>query len=636
MGVNSFGAFRPYAGRGFRWLTCLLLAGACGGRFVVFPNARATERSARDPAQCAADKAWRIRPLPGHPDFVFSLYGLPADVEPVRQIVEVMKANGLGNGFDPGPAPRSHAKPVFDYLASVGWPVVCYPGCADMQIDGGRCVMTPADASALASMDQRGVFTAVQLGEWGYYLHNLSHSERWWRDVYGAEFESFRHLMKPAGLAGYTKRPSGKRECFEYVRDYFLHRRRDMLDRLISVTGHSHYEAYAAEWGARCVGLEVGENIAFTQSKLAFARGASRQWDRPWSVQISPWFHGACTTSGPLRSESGNARGLDAGHSLSFYERMWLHSWFAGAAMVTPENSIAIFFEKAEAPWTLTSHGRKGAEVFAFMRSHDRGTPYTPVAVVIDHLAGYNGYMGKPWGILEPTAGDRELADLLERQLFPGSDHIHSRPDPANPEASYLRPTPFGESFDVQLTSASATTLSSYPVLLLAGDIELDAPFMQRLGVALGKGSRVLVGPRHAAVLGERLNSLKRLGAVEILEPWTNPATGRPAAISNSRLGQFVATWSPVQVTGDAVQYQVNRNAAGWVVELINNAGVRKKPATAAEIDPLAVARVRLSVAGVARNVATWRSGRTWESVRSVDVVIGPGEVEYVQFREPR
>ena len=37
-------------------------------------------------------------------------------------------------------------------------------------------------------------------------------------------------------------------------------------------------------------------------------------------------------------------------NALSFYERMWLHGWFAGAAMVTPENSLATFFEKPAAP----------------------------------------------------------------------------------------------------------------------------------------------------------------------------------------------------------------------------------------------------------------------------------------------
>lgn len=91
------------------------------------------------------------------------------------------------------------------------------------------------------------------------------------------------------------RRPAGKKECYDAVKDYFTSRSRDLLGRVISVTGHSHYEARAGEWGACCIGLEVGENIAFTQSKLAFARGASRARRRPWSVQVSPWFGGAGT-----------------------------------------------------------------------------------------------------------------------------------------------------------------------------------------------------------------------------------------------------------------------------------------------------------------------------------------------------
>ncbi len=297
---------------------------------------------------------FRVVLLPGSTGVVFTMYGAPGELGPLKQLVQVMREQQLGNGFDPGPTPHPSQKLVFDYLAGVGWPVMCYPGCADMQVKGGRCVLGPENEATLAAMDRAHLFTAIQLGEWGYYFHNLASNEPWWHDVYGKDFEQFKHLMKPAGLAGYDKRPTSRRECYEVLKDYFTSRSRDLLGRVISVTGHSHYEAYAGEWGARCIGLEVGENIAFTQSKFAFARGASRQWQVPWSVQVSPWFSGACTTSGPLRREGGGARGLDAGHSLSLYERLWLHAWFVGAAMVTPENSIAIFFEKAEAPWKLT------------------------------------------------------------------------------------------------------------------------------------------------------------------------------------------------------------------------------------------------------------------------------------------
>ena len=576
--------------------------------------------------------SFQVRALPGQPGFVFTIYGAPAELEPLKQLVQVMQDQHLGNGFDPGPTPNAASKPIFDYLATVGWPVMCYPGCADMQIKGGRCVLGPENEAALAAMDRAGVFTAVQLGEWGYYFHNLAPNESWWRDVYGKEFDDFKHLMKPPGLAGYDRRPASRRECYDIIKDYYTSRQRDLLGRVISVTGHSHYEAYVGEWGARCIGLEVGENIAFTQSKLAFARGASRQWQKPWSVQVSPWFSGACTTSGPLRKEGNDARGLEAGHSLSFYERMWLHGWFAGAAMVTPENSIAIFFEQAAAPWTLTAHGRKAAEVFQFMRAHERGVPFTPVAIVLDHLAGYNGYMDKPWGILEPTAGDRQVRDLFDYQLFPGSDHIHTKPFPSNPEFSYLRPTPYGEMFDVQLTSASAEMLSSYPVILLAGDIEFDAELVAKLERALKQGSTLLLTPAHQEALGHRFTRLKKYRGIEVLQPWTNPATSRPALISDARLQRLAREALPFEMSGDPIQYEVNRTPNGWAVELINNAGVTKKPDQPATTDPGAIARVALRPRFICAKAQEWRSSRAYSKLDPLRLEVGPGQSAFVEF----
>jgi hypothetical protein len=570
--------------------------------------------------------------LPGQPGFVFTMYSTPGELAGLRELVEVMRDQKLGNGFDPGPTARASSKPLFDYLATIGWPVMAYPGCADMQIQGGDCVLQSEDGNALAEMDRAGVFTTVQLGEWGYYFHNLAMNEAWLRDVYGKGFENHRHLMKPTGLAGFSQRPASKQECYDALKDYFNSRNRDLLNRVISVTGHSHYEAYAGEWGARCIGLEVGENIAFTQSKLAFARGASRQWQRPWSVQVSPWFAGACTTSGPLRGNGGEARGLEAGHSLSFYERMWLHGWFAGAAMVTPENSLAIFFEQARAPWNLTEHGRKAAEVFRFTQEHERGIPWMPVAIVLDHLAGYNAYMDKPWGILEPTPGDREVRDLFDLQLFPGSDHIHAKPDAANPEASYLRPTPFGEIFDVLLSTASSELLAKYPVILLVGDIQFDDGLVDALAGALRQGSQVLIAARHREALGARFTRLEQLGDIQVLVAWTNPVSKRPAAISNDHLQRLAARLLPVEITGDSIEYQINRNSVGWVVELINNRGVIKKPDQPAQVEQQKTARVLLKPKVTTYYAKEWKSAHAYEKPVLLRVSIPPGSTEFVEL----
>ena len=584
------------------------------------------------PDHAALEKGpWKVTPLPGQPGFVFTMYGCPGELEALRQMVGVMREKGLGNGFDPGPTACAASKPLFEYLASIHWPMICYPGFGDFQIKDGNARLSDADEAAMQVLDQAGDFSAIQLGEWGYYFHNLSCAESWWRDVYGPDFDKMKQFMKPKGLAGYDTRPKDKRECYGIVKDYFTTRQRAMRGRNMSVTGHSHYEAYAGEWGARVVGLEVCENIAFTQSKIAFARGAARQWGLPWSLQASPWFSGACTTNGPLRIEGKDARGLDAGHSLSLYRRMWLHGWFAGAAMVTPENSSAIFFEDSARPGTLTSHGEAAAAVFAFTRGHDRGIPYTPVAVVLDHLAGYNGYMGRPWGILENTPGDTEINDLFVWQLYPGSDHIHQRPNPDNTEDSFLRATPYGELADVLLSTAKAETLSAYPVLLLAGDITFDPAFVDALCGALRQGSRVLLHPRHRDALGDGMKRLQEAGAVEVLDLWTNPATQRPAAVSNGRLARMAAECLPFAVEGDAVQYQINRTRNGWVLELVNNAGVAKKPKEPAVVDPGAVATVRIAPRISVQTAREWCTDQKLETAPAITVQVPPGETRFVE-----
>ncbi len=598
-------------------------------------RARANERGDVIARALGSQRAriWRPQLLPGHEEFVFTLYGTPGEPERLRQLIGVLRRERLANGFDPGPAARAGSRALFEVIADNGWPVICYPGYGDMQVKDGRARMSDDDEAALEPLRRAGVFHAIQLGEWGYYFHNLSSAEGWWRAVYGDEFETRRAQMKPPGLAGFDSMPQSRREAYEIVRDYYLTRDRHMRGNNFSVTGHSHYEAYVAEWGSPLIGLELGENIGYTQSKIAFARGASRRWRRPWSGQVSPWFHGSCTTRGPLRMEGKYARGLDAGHSLSLYERMWLHLWFAGAAMVTPENSISIFFEN-DTDWRLTAHGEKAREVFAFQRAHDRGVPFTPIAVVLDRYSGYNGYKARPWGIFEPTAGDLEVRDLFQEQLFPGSDLIHGPPVRGDPEARYLRPTPFGECCDVLLSNAGAGVLSAYPVVLLVGDIEFGVELVRDLHRVLRAGSRLLVSERHAKALGSHLQALRGTGAVEVVDAWTNPATGRSAAISNARLAELVRSAIPVAVRGDNVHWQVNRNDVGWVVELIHNAGVVKEPTKPAVVDPAVRTTVTITCREPWTTVRRWRGAKPLEvkKDRTVRLELGPGEVEYVEY----
>ncbi len=50
------------------------------------------------------------------------------------------------------------------------------------------------------------------------------------------------------------------------------------------------------------------------------------------------------------------------------------------------------------------------------MWTHDTGVPYTLVATVLDHYAGYNAYQERPWEILENTPGDLETRVVVKGQ----------------------------------------------------------------------------------------------------------------------------------------------------------------------------------------------------------------------------
>lgn len=575
---------------------------------------------------------WQVRHLAGQTRFTVASYGNPTGLSSLQQYAVMLQSRGIGSGISHGSPPRRGVEEEYQYIKSLGWPMTVLPDAADFQVDGGKS-LEPAHLPLLQLLDSPSVKTAVHFGEWGYYFHELSSSADYFASIYAGKAPStYAHLMKAPGSKGFGTPPVNRVDAYKQVKSYYMRRNADWDNRLESVTGHSHYEVYAAEWGTPTIGLEIGENIRFTQSKFAFARGASRQWGIPWSSQVSPWFHGSFTTAGPLTGGSGTARGQDAGHSFSFFRRAWLHSWFAGAASLVPEASSVNLFKNGAPDWDLTPLGELAKESFRFMQTRDRGVPYTPVAIILDRYAGYNGFQDKPWGIFDKTYGDQQTYDLFQHQLFPASGASNS-PGVANPEAPYLVATPFGESFDVLLTTATSATLRTYPEIVLVGDISFDAGFVNELEAAINSGSRLLLSQTHASSLGSDLARLQAAGTVEILAPWINPATGRATAIANARLDALIELHQPIHVAGNSLQYQTNRNTVGWVVELINNSGVTKVPHLPAVIDATSIADVTLTPLVDVIAAYDWKTGVPFDLCNgSINVSIGPGEVAFVQF----
>ena len=129
----------------------------------------------------------------------------------------------------------------------------------------------------------------------------------------------------------------------------------------------------------------------------AFNRGAARQYDKPWFVDVSPWYSGGITdysTSKPW----GSASGPNNGHSLSLFRRTYFMSYMAGTSCIIAEAGGVNFFLQqldADNDFLPSPLGYVGQEFYNFTQNHpDPGVPYTLFGVLLDY---YHGTLSRIW-----------------------------------------------------------------------------------------------------------------------------------------------------------------------------------------------------------------------------------------------
>ncbi len=493
---------------------------------------------------------------------------------------------------------------------------------------------------------------------------------------------------------------------------------------ILTLTGFSWWSVYGAQWGSDLLGIEIG-NVFGASSKWAFARGAARQNKIPLLADISPWGYGGLnsfkagldeyTPAGPNDPSSAEALGggenrnhWHAGIPPSSHSRLWYLSWLSGASVVVPEANSLNFFAWDEtkgkeyyleqiAPFVprdeseraiLSPIGRRARDFMRVTTRHPgRGIPYTPIAIVLDEYCGFNGFLRtrpRPWHVLPPTLGDRETELFLD-VLFPGSVPMnHVLLTNMLNTARQLPPTvehpPFGNSFDVLLSNADPGILASYSALVLVGDHEMSAAFVERLEGYLRQGGRVCLTHAQAETFGSRMAQLESAGTVEIygLKETERPTAAEPeywalqvpfhrfrkpilpddveelnrlqaeglgtlrpyeqayqreVAGVMTRLG---AALLPIEVNGD-IEYIVNRTRTGWVVGLINNDGVAKSYRSPVILDRTKTRQVTVRP----RHTSRAASASEWVMEQplaikdgGVRVTVPPGEVRIVEFIE--
>jgi len=413
-----------------------------------------------------------------------------------------------------------------------------------------------------------------------------------------------------------------------------------------------------ADWAARTIGYE---SSACTSNILgmrwAFMRGAARQHGINTCTYRSCNFGDSSTIFSDTQSYHYPKHILDnyysvfSGAGMTWYKFDIWYQYMAGSSIFYHEQGFDEFWQ----PGGTTAAGihevqlsPKGKLVDRFLRStkaeSDRGNPYTPVAILVDYAHGWepapfwpNSF--KNWHGHQQKFIYGEHEKMLEQYFWTAYHPIGRESERAITAVNEVNVAGvFGDVFDVIYAYPDVNkwrTIDTYPVVIVAGDIELSAAEGQRLAQYVAAGGTLLVADVHLTGPGVAALSLPATGApsesygyrwlggaevqpsqlyrfTEITVPADPKATGfRPlastpdgkvfcAAIDRGAgrliylslprglgidrnahpvvprlFAHLTSGQMPLEVQGD-VEWLLNRTQTGWIVTLLNPAGQDK------------------------------------------------------------
>jgi hypothetical protein len=478
-----------------------------------------------------------------------------------------------------------------------------------------------------------------------------------------------------------------------------------MWDTLIPAqsTSSTSYAHALASWGVRTLGMETSAVQPVTAMRIAFTRGAARQFGGTFLYYHAPNFGDTATIFTNQQSYAGpdyfyhSRYGATMGPSLSWYRKSYYLYFMSGASAIYLEQGFDQFFKPGpgEHPFQLNPVGRITDEFVRFAAKHpERGTPYTPIAFLLDPAHGWDmtDYPQFPLGVSHVNRSDRALRELFLAAYYPAAVN---EGEPATADRQAFTNAAFGDIFDVLVASEkNADAVDAYRALVVGGRIEWTPAWAERLKAYVEKGGTVVLNAAQVKSLPEDLLGVRLLGStaeaddahclapgetqtdlagqvyayervetrgaeVLIRTPSGDPLVtvnrmgrGRvvfcavpdllglderlvPAAAH--LLAHLAADATPVTVRGD-IEYLVNRNGRGWVVTLINNRGVYKPQQGLARVERDEAEGVTLELRGVPGSRASeWTTGEELTVKRGaggdlVAVTVPAGGVRIVEF----
>jgi hypothetical protein len=348
--------------------------------------------------------------------------------------------------------------------------------------------------------------------------------------------ESIGHVFAQVGAALTLKPEMTRREMLEAYRAAYARALEAkwsatfhapagaMWDKLIPAqsTSSTAYAHPLEAWGVRTLGIETSAVQPVTAMRIAFTRGAARQFGGNFLYYHAPNFGDTATTFTREQSFAGPEHffhtryGAANGPSLAWYRKSYFLYYMSGASAVYLEQGFDQFFKPGpgEHPFQLNPLGRITDEFVRFAQQHpDRGEPYTPVAFLLDPAHGWDmtDWPHLPLGVSAVNRSDRALRELFLAAYYPAAV---SEGEPATADRQAFVNSAFGDIFDVLVASEQkADAINSYRALVVGGRVDWTPAWGGRLKAYAEKGGTVVINAAQAKGLPAELLGVSLTGS---------------------------------------------------------------------------------------------------------------------------
>ena len=268
------------------------------------------------------------------------------------------------------------------------------------------------------------------------------------------------------------------------------------------------FDPLSAAFGANMLCLETtntssGEYLSYRwQISVAFTRGTARQFSIPWYWYIANFYNGF-DSNGQWKNNyyrnyytNQGIYGPEKGMSRSLLKRNFYLAYLSGASFLELENwtCLILKMDKQKNKIVYSPIGDDYKEFYNFTQKNpDRGTAYTPVALLVPLSQGYPNWGGCAWERFSYEKRDY-MIDAFMYTIIPGFEKYKNMKTGVE---GALHNSLYGDIYDVLTPDVPQnnffSALSRYKVAVMLGKYNTNQEFAAKLMGYVKNGGTIIL-----------------------------------------------------------------------------------------------------------------------------------------------